>query len=94
MKWGMSNFFHILNCHNGDSIFNILTYLNYSVANRRCRFNKVDNEFRVPILWNHPHFRLLVPRLHFHVAPIRFRCASTLALRMATSSFNFGSGVS
>ena len=46
-----------------------------------------------PILRNNSHLRQLITRLHFHDAPILFRCSSTRAASLSTSSVSCGKGV-
>src|ERR1017187_682648 len=61
-----------------------------AVSNLRRDRGKIAD---IPTLGNDAHLRLLVPRLHFHTAPMLLRCSSTRLASAATLSVSFGSGV-
>jgi hypothetical protein len=93
MEWRVSYLLHVLYRYDWDSAFDVLSYLNYAVANRCCRLDEVCHCRRFPLLRDDPHLRLLVAGLYFHDAPIFFRCSSTRADSASTSSQSSGSGV-
>jgi hypothetical protein len=57
------------------------------------KLNDIAKASNLPILRNNPHLGVLVARLYFHTNPIVFRCSSTRAARVSTSSARRGSGV-
>ena len=64
MQWCVSNLLNELNCYNRDTVLDMLSYLNYSIANWVGRLDQFINFSRFPIFRNDTNLGLFVIGIH------------------------------